>query len=164
VSESESNHTNAPTPNPVPLYLEDYTADFEMTGGKYLVHEEEVLEFGQRFDPQPFHTDPVAAANGPFGGLIAPGCLTFSIRNALYNQLSARPVLIAGLGLERMDLPNPVRPGDTLSIRISVVETRRSKSKPDTGIVTMQQAVENQDGKTVLSMTSKMIVRARASA
>ena len=129
------------------------------------VTQKQVNEFAEcTLDRQFIHTDPVAAANGPFGGLIAPGCLTFSIRNALYNQLSARPVLIAGLGLERMDLPNPVRPGDTLSIRISVVESRRSKSKPDTGIVTMQQAVENQDGKTVLSMTSKMIVRARASA
>ena len=160
--EPKTPHSNAPAENPDPLYFEDYSPDFQMAGGRYHVREEEILEFGRRFDPQPLHTDPVAAAAGPFGGLIAPGCLTFSIRNALYNQLPARPVLVAGLGLERMDLPNPVRPGDTLSIRISVADCRRSKSRPETGIVTMEQTVENQEGQTVLSMTSKMIVRARS--
>jgi acyl dehydratase len=88
--------------------------------------------------------------------------LTFAVRNALCNQLPARPVLIAGLGLEKMDLAMPARPGDRLSIRVSVVDTRRSKSKPDTGIVTLRQTVENQQGEAVLSMTSKMIVRARS--
>jgi len=157
----DSSESNAPAENPDPLYFEDYTSDFEMAGGHYRIREEEILEFGRRFDPQPLHTDPEAAAAGPYGGLIAPGCLTFSIRNALYNQLPARPVLIAGLGLEKLDLPTPVRPGDLLSLRISVVDARRSNSKPDRGIVTMNQAVENQKGEVVLSMTSKMIVRAR---
>lgn len=154
--------TNAPAANPEPLYFEDYTTGFQVTGGRYRVTEEEILEFGRRFDPQPLHTDPEAAAAGPFGGLVAPGCLTFAIRNALYNQLPVRPVLVAGLGLEQMDLPTPVRPDDLLSIRFEVLASRRSKSKPDTGIVTMKQAVENQKGEVVLSMTSKMIVRARA--
>ncbi len=153
--------SNLPVENPDPLYFEDYTPDFEMSGGRYRISEEEILEFGRRFDPQPLHVDPQAAADGPYGGLIAPGCLTFAIRAALYNQLPARPVLVAGLGLERMDLSTPVRPRDLLSLRVSVVSTRRSRSKPDTGIVTMCQTIENQNGESVLSMTSKMIVRAR---
>jgi acyl dehydratase len=153
--------SNAFAATPDPLYFEDYTPDFVMAGGRYRVTEEEILEFGRRFDPQPLHTDPEAAAAGPFGGLIAPGCLTFAIRNALYNQLPARPVLVAGLGLDKLDLPKPVRAGDLLSIRISVDSSRRSRSKPDTGIISMNQAVENQNGEVVLAMTSKMIVRAR---
>ena len=60
-----------------------------------------------------------------------------------------------------MDLPNPVRPDDVLSIRVSVTDRRESKSKPGRGIVTMEQSVENQNGEVVLSMTSKMIVRLR---
>ena len=159
---SQSVSTNAPVKNPDPLYFEDYTPDFELAGGRYEMTESEILEFGQRFDPQPMHSDPEAAAAGPFGGLIAPGCLTFAVRNALFNQLPARPVLVAGLGLEKMDLSTPVRPGDLLSLRIRVVDARRSKSKPDTGIVTLVQTVENQKGEGVLSMTSKMIVRARS--
>ena len=152
---------NAPASDPEPLYFEDYVADLSLEGGAYHVSREEILEFGRRFDPQPLHTDEEAAAAGPFGGLIAPGCLTFAIRNALYNQLPVRPVLVAGLGLERLDLSQPVRPGDVLSIRVEVEETRRSKSRPDTGIVTTRQSVLNQSDEVVLSMVAKMIVRSR---
>lgn len=158
---TEAADPNALAANPEPLFLEDYGEDFVCEGGRYVVREAEILEFGRRFDPQPLHTDPAAAQAGPFGGLIAPGCLTFAIRNALYNQLPVRPVLIAGLGLDSMELPTPVRPEDVLSIRISVEDTRRSASKPDRGIVTLRQTVENQRGEIVLSMVSKMIVRAR---
>ena len=147
--------------DPTPLYFEDYAADFEIAGGAYHVTEALVLEFGRRFDPQPFHTDPVAAAKSRFGGLIAPGCLTFSIRQALYNQLPCRPVLVAGLGLESLDLATPVRPGDVLSLKVEVEDSRRSKSRPDTGIVTTRQRVENQNGEPVLTMLAKMIVQAR---
>ena len=123
--------------------------------------EEEVLEFGRRFDPQPMHTDPIAAKEGPFGGLVAPGCLTFAIRNALYTQLPVRPALYAGLGLDQMLLPSPVRPGDVLGLEVEVVEARRSRSRPETGVVQTRQTVVNQDGETVLTMDAKMIVRAR---
>jgi len=152
---------NAVAVDPDPLYFEDYTEDFCLEGGHYLVTEEEILEFGRRFDPQPFHTDPVAAKESAFGGLIAPGCLTFAIRNALHNQLPVRPVLVAGLGLNSLDLKTPVRPGDRLSLRLEVAEARRSQSKPDTGIVTTRQSVLNQDQEIVLTMDAKMIVRAK---
>jgi acyl dehydratase len=143
------------------LYFEDYAPDFVTTGGEYRVTSEEILEFGRRFDPQPFHTDPEAAARSHFGGLVAPGCLTFSIRTALVNQLGARPALVAGLGVEKLDLPNPVRPGDVLSLRQSVVSRRLSKSKPDRGIVTLQYEVRNQAEDVVLSMTGQMLVALR---
>ena len=152
---------NAVAANPDPLYFEDYTEDLCLEGGHYLVTEEEILEFGRRFDPQPFHTDPEAAKESAFGGLIAPGCLTFAIRNALHNQLPVRPVLVAGLGLDSLDLKTPVRPGDRLSLRLEVAEARRSKSKPDTGIVTTRQSVLNQNQEIVLTMDAKMIVRAK---
>lgn len=155
---------NAPVRNPDPLYFEDYTADFALRGGAYHVSEAEIMEFGRRFDPQPFHTDPEAAAAGPFGGLIAPGCLTFSIRQALFNQLPGRPVLVAGLGLESMALETPVRPGDVLSLEITVDDARRSRSKPEQGIVTTRQRMTNQRDETVLTMIAKMIVRARETA
>ena len=155
--------TNAVAVDPHPLYFEDYTADLSLEGGNYLVTEAEILEFGRRFDPQPIHTDPVAAAASSFGSLIAPGCLTFAIRNALHNQLPVRPVLVAGLGLERLDLHTPVRAGDRLTLRLEVAEARRSKSKPDTGIVTTRQSVLNQNDEVVLTMDAKMIVRAKES-
>ncbi len=152
---------NAVATDPDPLYFEDYTPDFHVEGGRYEVTEAEILEFGRRFDPQPFHVDPVAAKDGPFGGLVAPGCLTFAIRQALSNQLPVRPVLVAGLGLDTMDLPNPVRAGDVLSLEIEVHETRRSTSRPDRGIVATRQSVRNQKGEIVFVMIARMMVRVR---
>ena len=146
---------------PSKLYYEDYAPGFELVGGDYAVTEEEILEFGRRFDSQPFHNDKEAAAKSHFGGLVAPGCLTFAIRTALGNQLPGRPALVAGLGVERMDLEKPVRPGDHLSLRLTVLERRRSGSRPNAGIITMQHTVENQKGEAVLSMTSRMMVEIR---
>jgi len=162
-----SEEINALAADPELWTLEDYAEALaegrRLEGGRYVVTEEEILEFGRRFDPQPMHTDPVAAKNGAFGGLVAPGCLTFAIRNALHNQLPVRPALYAGLGLDQMMLPNPVRPGDVLGLQLEVLEARRSKSRPETGVVQTRQTVVNQDGATVLTMDAKMIVRARES-
>ena len=143
------------------LYFEDYAVGFELKGGAYRVSEEEILEFGGRFDKQPIHNDPEAAARSHFGGLVAPGCLTFCIRTALGHQLPFRPALVAGLGVEKMDLSKPVRPGDVLSIRMLVTDRRVSSSRPDRGIVTMDQAVLNQEGEVVLSMISRMLIELR---
>lgn len=159
---SAESETSRPAEKPAPYYLEDYTPGLVLEGGRYVVRAEEIQEFGRRFDPQPMHVDPEAAAASPFGGLIAPGCLTFCIRNTLYNQLPVRPVLVAGLGAEKLLLPNPVRPGDTLTIRVEVVSARPSRSKPGTGIVTTRQAVVNQSDQVVLSLDAMMIVRSRA--
>lgn len=144
------------------LHLEDYEPGLTMSGGTYAVTEEEILEFGRRFDPQPFHTDPARAADSEFGGLVAPGCLTFCIRNALLHQLPARPALIAGLGVENLELSHPVRAGDRLSLRSTVLDRRRSRSRPDRGIVRIEYRVENQEGRAVLSMRASMLVKARS--
>jgi len=143
------------------FYFEDYVVGFERRGGEYLVTEEEILEFGRRFDPQPFHTDAVAAAQSHFGGLVAPGCLTFSIRSALVNQLDVRPALVAGLGVEKLDLRTPARPGDVLTLRMLVTDRRRSASRRERGIVTLEYEVLNQVDDVVLSMIAKMLVALR---
>lgn len=146
---------------PRSLYFEDYAPGFAMSGGHYAVREEEILEFGNRFDPQPFHTDPEAAADSHFGGLVAPGCLTFAIRSALVNQFDVRPALIAGLGVEQLALSEPVRAGDALSLRMRVLSRRRSKSRPERGVVELEYAVLNQNESVVLSMIAKMLVALR---
>ena len=143
------------------FYFEDYTPGFEVMGGQYAVRAEEIIEFGERFDPQPFHTDSAAAADSHWGGLVAPGCLTFSIRSALTHQLEFRPALIAGLGVEKLDLPNPVRPGDQLALRLRVLSRRRSESRPDRGIVDLEYEIENQKNEVVLSMSASMLVALR---
>ena len=146
------------------LYFEDYTPEWSASGGAYLVTEQELLEMGERFDPRPFHTDPEAARESHFGGLIASGAHIFCIRTRLVHELQEGPALLAGLGLEEMDLPNPVRPGDELSLNQVCIEARPSRSRPDRGIVTLRNTLSNQRGEPVLTMVAKMLVERRSEA
>jgi acyl dehydratase len=140
------------------VFYEDIPPDFTSTSETYTVSEEEIIDFGKRYDPQPFHVDPQAAEQSIFKGLVAPGALVFAIRSWLVNHLSHRPSYLAGLGLENMDLPNPVRPGDTLKLTIECVEKRESRSRPEAGIVSFNNVITNQRGEEVLTMLAKVLV------
>jgi len=111
-----------------------------------------IMNFGRQFDPQPFHVDPELAENTVHGGLIASGWHTGSMAmRMLADHFVSRVASIGSPGLEDVRWLKPVRPGDELSIRISVLETRRSSSKPDRGIVTTQVEVLNQHRDIVMS-------------
>ncbi len=146
------------------LYFEDYTPGWSSSGGLYRVTEQELLEMGERFDPRPFHTDPEAARESHFGGLIASGCHVFCIRSRLVHDQAEGPALLAGLGLEVLDLPNPVRPGDELSLSQECVEARPSRSRPDRGIVKIRNTISNQRGEPVLTLVAKLLVSRRSEA
>ncbi len=143
-------------------YFDDYLPGATYDCGIFSVNEDEIVSFARQFDPQPLHVDPGAAARGPFGGLIASGWHTAALvmRQLVDHYLPAEASL-GSPGLDEMRWPDPVRPGDTLRVRATVVEARRSLSKPDRGIIkTMIEAV-NQDGRTVMqvTVTSLMLVR-----
>jgi acyl dehydratase len=136
-------------------YFEDYALGATNECGSVSVDQASILAFAREFDPQPFHADPEAAAAGPFGGLIASGWHTAALvmRLLVDNYLSAEASL-GSPGLDEIRWPYPVRPGDTLRVRATVVESCRSLSKPDRGIIkTMVEAV-NQDGRTVMRATA----------
>ena len=136
-------------------YFDDYAPGATYECGSVSVEEANIIAFAKEFDPQPFHVDPVAAAAGPYGGLIASGWHTSALvmRLLVDNFFSAESSL-GSAGLDELRWPHPVRPGDTLRVRATVVESRRSLSKPDRGIVkTMVEAV-NQDGRTVMRATA----------
>ena len=138
-----------------PRYFEDYALGSTRECGSVSVDEASIIAFAKEFDPQPFHVDPAAAAAGPFGGLIASGWHTAALvmRLLVDNYLSAEASL-GSPGLDEIRWPYPVRPGDTLRVRATVVESRRSLSKPDRGIIkTLVEAV-NQDGRTVMRATA----------
>lgn len=126
-----------------------------------LVTEVEVIEFGTRFDPRPFHVDPVAAKQSVFGGLVAPGCLVFALRSKLMNQLNPSIAYLAGLGLEQMDLPRPVRPGDSLMLALECLDLRELQSRPGAGVVRFANTLTNQRDEVVMSMTAKVLVKKR---
>ncbi len=145
-------------------YFEDYVAGSTYEFGEIEVGEVEIIEFAKRYDPQDFHTDPAAAAKGPFGGLIASGWLSASLMMRLFaDHYLSKNASLASPGVDELRWLKPVRPGDRLRIRISVVEARQSRSKPDRGMVRSAIAMINQDDQVVMTMIAMNLLGCRNS-
>lgn len=114
----------------------EFQAGQVIEAGPYVVSEEEVLRFAAAYDPQWFHTDPAAASAGRFGGLIASGWHTCAIAMRLVAEAALQgSESFASPGLAYVKWPHPVRPGDALHLRATVLETRRSRQHPHLGIL-----------------------------
>ena len=139
----------------VTRYFEDYVPGLTVDCGSFSVSEAEIIAFAKEYDPQPFHVDPVAAKDGPYGGLIASGWHTTSMmmRQLVDHYVSAESSLGAA-GVDELRWPKPVRPGDTLQVRATVLETRRSGSRPDRGIVKTLAELTNSGGELVMKLTA----------
>jgi acyl dehydratase len=134
-------------------YFEDYRKGEVFEIGDYLITREEIIEFASRYDPQPFHLDEAAARETIFGGLIASGWMTCGVLMRLLVEHFISPVSSMGSpGVDELRWLKPVRPGDRLRARVTVVDSRRSSSRPDRGIVHFHQEALNQDDEVVLSM------------
>jgi len=122
-----------------------------LEAGPYAVGEDELRRFAEAYDPQWFHTNPEAAAHGRHGGLIASGWHTCAIamRLAVDNVLKGSESF-GSPGVAYIRWPSPVRPGDSLTLEAEVLETRRSRSQPDLGILRWRWRVFNQHGQEVL--------------
>ena len=144
-------------------HFEDYVPGSVFEYGEVTVSEAEIIEFARRFDPQAMHVDPSAAARGRFDGLIASGWHTAAMvmRLLVVNFLPGRASL-ASPGIDELRWLRPVRPGDVLHIRVSVLEATRSRSKPDRGIVRTLVEVLNQDAVVVMSMKPMNIIACRS--
>jgi acyl dehydratase len=137
---------------PEERYFEDYQVGMVDEFGEVLVTAEEIVEFARRYDPQTMHVDAVAAASGRFGGLIASGWHTGSLTMRMFvEHYLSKVATLPSPGIDELRWVRPVRPGDTLRMRVTVVEARRSKSKPDRGIVRSLVEVLNQNGEVVIS-------------
>ena len=131
-------------------------------GGAVAVSESDIVEFARRYDPQTMHTDPAAAAHGHFGGLIASGWHTAALMMRLFAAHFLSPASsLASPGIDELRWLKPVRPGDVLSLRVTVTEARRSRSKPDQGIVRSLVEVLNQRGEIVMSLKPISLIRCR---
>ena len=134
-------------------YFEDIQIGDEQRFGKYSITEEEIIDFGKKFDPQPFHTSKEKAKETSIGALIASGWHTC----AIFMKLFVDEYLKGGNGMPSPGVDNiswlkPVKPGDTLSVRVTVSSLRLSKSKPNRGIIKNFCEVINQNHETVLTM------------
>ena len=136
-------------------YFEDYALGSTYECGSVSIDQASIIAFAKEFDPQPFHVDPAAAAAGPYGGLIASGWHTAAlVMRLLVENYLAPESSLGSAGLDELRWPHPVRPGDTLRVRATVVESRRSLSKPDRGIVKTMVEAANSGGATVMRATA----------
>ncbi len=146
----------------IEYYLESVTAGAVLELGSRTVSEEEILAFAREFDPQPFHINPEAATQSIFGGIIASGWHTCSLTMRLMvDSFLSRAASLGSPGVEQIRWLRPVRPGDTISARIVVLDVRPSQSKPDRGSVKMRTEVTNQAGELVMTMESTGLVGRR---
>ena len=121
--------------------------------GPYLLTQDELLRFARDWDPQWFHTEPEAAEAGPFRGLIASGWQTCGIAMRLIaDAVLAGSESYASPGLAYVKWPHPVRPGDALSVRATVLQVRRSSSQQHLGLLRWRWQLFNQAGREVLDL------------
>ena len=153
---------NAPVTPAIQYYWEDLPVDTTIDLGSLTVDREEVLEFAGKYDPQPFHLSDEAAAQSMFGRLAASGWHTCAMvmglmtRNFLLQSSS-----LGSPGLEKLKWLRPVYPGDTLTVRQRIVESRPMASRPDVGLVRSVWEAFNQDGEQVLMMDGYGMFRRR---
>jgi len=132
---------------------EDFQPGKVIEHGVRVLSEEEIVRFAREWDPQRYHVDPEAAKATPFGGLIASGWQSCGVAmrlmcDAYLNESSC----VGSPGIDEIRFLKPVRPGDTLRFRSTVLESRPSRSKPDRGTVSFRWELINQTGEIVLSM------------
>ncbi|MDB5899076.1 MAG: hypothetical protein JWP41_2678 [Ramlibacter sp.] len=137
----------------ITLYWEDLLPGSVRELGTTSLTAQQIKEFAAQYDPQPFHLDEEAARQSHFGGLVASGwqtaavCMKLTVENMLSHAAS-----MGSPGLESLKWLKPVFPGDQLSLRHTILESRPLKSRPDTGMVRSRWELFNQDGHKVLEM------------
>jgi len=143
-------------------YWEDFYPGQVREIGGYSLSEVEIIEFAGKYDPQPFHTDSEKAKQTYFGGLIASGWQTASLCMRMICDLYLLEAASLGSpGVDELRWTKPVRPGDTLRLKSTVVETRASASRPDMGTVRSRSEIYNQHGELVMHMSGVGMFRRR---
>ncbi|MEE2792861.1 MAG: MaoC family dehydratase [Acidobacteriota bacterium] len=143
-------------------WFEDYVPGAVHDLGSVVVDEQEVVAFARQFDPQPFHLERERAEKSAFGGLVASGWHTACMVMRLMVDHYLSEVSSEGSpGIDELRWLRPVRPGDQLLARITILDARRSRSRPERGIVRSQIETWNQDGEVVMHLTFAMFIRCR---
>ncbi len=147
-----------------PRWLEDYPTGLVVECGTVGVSADEIVAFGMLYDPQDFHVDAERAQAGPFGGLIASGWHTASLMTRLFvTRYLCGESSLGSPGIDELRWPVPVRAGDLLSVRCTVLEARPSRSKPDRGLIQTLAEVRNAAGEVVMSARILNLIRRRPS-
>ncbi|HET9025439.1 MAG TPA: MaoC family dehydratase [Burkholderiaceae bacterium] len=143
-------------------WFEDFTPGWTFENGPRTLTAQEIIAFARQWDPQRFHTDEAQARETPFGGLIASGWHTGSMMMRMLVDRYLSPATGLGSpGMDELRWTAPVRPGDRLWFRFTVIEARRSESKPDRGVIRVLMEVLNDKGAVAMSVKGMTLVRCR---
>jgi acyl dehydratase len=144
------------------LYLEDLRVGDRFGSDTIEVTKESIFEFARQFDPQPFHLDEKAAEESIFKQLTASGWHTAAMSMRLFVTGRFKPAGGSiGLAVDELRWPQPVRPGDVLKIETEILDVRKSRSKPDRGIIRIRNVTTNQRDEIVQTFTALVMVRRR---
>ncbi len=120
-----------------------------------------IIDFAERFDPQPFHLDEAVARQSLFGGLVASSLHTLSACTRSVVDAQGEIAILSGVGMHEVKMFNPVRPGDTLSLTARWSELRKSDSKPDRGFASILCKVHNQRKELVITYGYRYLIACR---
>jgi acyl dehydratase len=143
-------------------YFDDFKVGDRFKSELLEVTEKQIIEFAREFDPQVFHIEPARAEQTIFKGLIASGWHTAAITMRLFVQTLNFAEGAIGLGVDELRWPNAVRPGDTLRVQTEIIDLRRSRSKPNYGIICVRNVTTNQRGEIVQTMIANAMLPRRA--
>ena len=145
------------------IYFEDIVVGTKTKFGSYTVTRKEVIEFAQKYDPQPFHLSDEAAAKTHFGRLAASGWHTTAMTMAMVveNLLNTEQAGLGSPGIDELRWLKPVYPGDTLRCETEVLDKRPSASRPEMGSYRSQMEVFNQHDEAVMRFTSIGLISVR---
>ncbi len=146
-------------------YFEDFPVGMALEISGPTLTKDSILEYARRYDPQPFHVDEEAAKQSLFGGLIASGWQTVSLcMRMICDSYLIESASMGSPGVKEVSWTQPVRPGDTLKLKMTVLEAKASRSKPDRGMVLHRWEVFNQNQELVMHMEGYGMFKRRAAA
>jgi len=152
-------HFKTPVEN---RYFEDYEEGSVYEFGSIMIEQEEIIKFAKQYDPQVFHIDPVGAKETMFGGLVASGWHTAALAmRMIVDHYLSHVASLGSPGVDELRWLKPVRPGNRLSLRVSILEARRSRTKTDRGIVRSLVEVMDQEHEVVMSWKGMNMLRCR---
>ena len=143
-------------------YFEDFLVGQATELGSVIVTEEEILSFAGQFDPQYFHVDRARASDSIFGGLVASGWHTASLFMRVFvDGLLGETASLGSPGIDELRWLRPVRPGDRLRGRVTVMECVPSRRRPERGVVRMRGELLNQQDEPVLRLDALSMIGRR---
>ena len=144
------------------LYFEDFPEGKVFEYGDREVRADEIVEFAQEFDPQPFHLDDELACQTMAGGLIASGWHSAAMMMRINcDELFLRSASQGSPGIQSIDWLKPVRPGDHLRVRLTTLSARESRSRPDLGVVEGKFELINQHDEVAMRQVASIFLGRR---